>query len=189
MKKILIADDDGNMRKINGIIIRSDFPDYNVEEFRDGISLTGRLEQDVGEVSLVLTDNTMPGINGSKIIERYAKTPRFKQIPMILIYGDKKDIGEKAIEDGAFGYLLKPFGLSEFTSLLKKALASKIINMPTDLLTMCGDCRQAIQTKSGEWITYKFNKEDYMKHTEQCKGLMYGSCPECSERIRKAIAS
>lgn len=121
MKQILIADDDESLRTINRMIVKRDFPDYEIEEFKDGTLLAGRLEQDVSNVCLVLTDNSMPGVNGSEIIKKYAKTSRFSKIPMILAYGDGESIGKKAIEDGAFDYILKPFRSLEFTALLKKA--------------------------------------------------------------------
>ncbi|MGA2130532.1 MAG: response regulator [Candidatus Pacearchaeota archaeon] len=106
-KVILYAEDDDNLRKVYGLAWKRFFPEYSIEDFADGSSLERRLAEDVGNVRLVITDNRMPGITGSEIIEKYAKKDEFRHIPFILFYIGDSSIGMIAMKNGAFGYLIK----------------------------------------------------------------------------------
>ncbi len=119
MKKILIADDVDSVRKITSLMIGHHFKDYEIETFEDGNSLNGRLEKDVKNVSLIVTDNSMPGMKGSEIITKYAGK---LNVPFILAYGGEIEIGKKAVEDGAYAFIRKPFNMSDLISLAEKAM-------------------------------------------------------------------
>ena len=122
MEKILLAEDDENLRKLFEELIHDSFPDYLIESFVDGNSLVERLEREVMDVRLVVTDNKMPGIFGSKIIKQYAKTPKFKDIPFVLCSGDEL-IRDQSIEEGAFEFILKPISIIEYNRILSDALS------------------------------------------------------------------
>lgn len=117
--KILYAEDDLNFSRIYSEFIEYFFPDYGLEKYFNGLSLKDRLEKSVEDVKLVLTDNQMPNITGSEIIKNYANKLK---VPFILMYGGGKDIGELAIKNGAFGYILKPLSHEKFVEELKKVL-------------------------------------------------------------------
>lgn len=123
MREILLADDVEFLRKLYRDIVSSTFPNYEVELFQNGDSLAGRLERDVNNIALILTDNNMPpGPTGSEIIRKYAKCPKFNgTIPFILSYAGDEEIGKKAIEDGAFSFIQKPFDISQLVDIIKKA--------------------------------------------------------------------
>jgi len=124
-RTILHADDEKMIRELVSTYLHTSFPDYDLELHENGTSFQGRLEGLVlnpGNVELAITDREMPGINGDWLIEQYARRLQF---PIILVYGGEESIGKKAIKDGAFGYLLKPFRFQEFSDLIQKALDSK----------------------------------------------------------------
>ena len=121
MEKILLAEDNKCLRDLFEDIINESFPDYEVESFSEGVSLAKRLQGDVNDVKLVVTDNTMPGIYGSEIISLYAQKPKFKDIPFILCSGDIS-IRNQSCEDGAFDFITKPVGMEEYVNILSKAL-------------------------------------------------------------------
>ena len=58
-------------------------------------------------VSLVIIDNQIPCCEGSRIINSYARREGFVGVPFVLLYGGSEEIGEQAVKDGAFGYVLK----------------------------------------------------------------------------------
>jgi CheY-like chemotaxis protein len=124
MGQILFAEDEDVIRNMCKSLIQERFLDYEVETFPDGNSLIGRLEQDVSNVRLVLTDNNMPpGLMGSEIIQKYARDARFRDIPFVLFYAGEKEIGEKAVEYGAFTFIEKPFvSIESFLKILQEAL-------------------------------------------------------------------
>ena len=115
--RILLAEDNHDVRYVEALTLERSFPDYITEQFKDGGSLVKRLEMDVSDVALIVTDNQMPVMEGNEIIRNYA--PKLKGVPFVLVYGGEEEIGERAVREGAFGYMLKPkFDLE----LLKKAL-------------------------------------------------------------------
>ncbi len=122
MEKILLAEDDERLRNLFEKIIQDTFPDYGVESFSDGDSLNKRLKEDVEDVRLIVTDNQMPGMIGSEIIRQYAREPRFERISFVLLYGGNEEIGKRAIENGAFDFIIKPLGMEKYSEVLGKAL-------------------------------------------------------------------
>jgi len=128
MKKILIADDEKDARDSIKEILESDLPDYFFETFKNGTSLKNKLDELLvkrdGNIKAIITDNEMPGIAGSELISEYAKMKEFRKIPVILVYGGEESIGKKAVENGAFAYIQKPYNISDFSKLVKKAISS-----------------------------------------------------------------
>lgn len=122
MKKILLADDDETILFMSKEIIQDYFPNYEIQTFSDGELLENRLKEDLNGVRLIITDNEMPKITGREIIQKYSKEKEFEKIPFILCYGGDNEIGIKAIEDGAFDFIRKAFGIKEYISPIKKAL-------------------------------------------------------------------
>ncbi|HEB47091.1 MAG TPA: response regulator [Candidatus Pacearchaeota archaeon] len=120
--RILYADDEPCMRRLIELVLRSDFPTYKLEIFSNGSELEKRLKQGSDGISLVLTDNNMPGIKGSDIIRKYSKTDPFKEVPFI-IFTAEEDVGERSTEEGAFAYLPKPFPLAGLNSVIRRALS------------------------------------------------------------------
>jgi len=119
--KILYAEDNDYMRNLI-IEFLEKFEDYNIESFLEGTSFKNRLEKDVSDVALVITDNQMPGYDGFSIIKDYSRKKKFEKIPFILCYGGHESIGKEAKKRGAFDYIQKPFTFSQFTEVLQKAL-------------------------------------------------------------------
>ena len=118
-KIILIADDIEIMRDLNTEFVERLFSNYIVETCSSGTELRNRLEKGVEGVACVITDDDMKeGPTGGELITKYAS-----KVPMVLCYGrDQNAIGEKAVQDGAVGYLKKPYNMKEFKEIVSKAL-------------------------------------------------------------------
>ena len=119
---ILYAEDDENLRKVYSMAWKRYFPAYSVEQLPDGGSLERRLAKDITNVRLVITDDQMPNVRGSKIIEDYARKERFRHIPFILLYAGEPSIGRIAVRNGAFAYLDKGRFLDDLVNFIGKAL-------------------------------------------------------------------
>ncbi len=120
--RILAADDYQGIMEAYKIMFELGFPENPLETFNNGSSLVKRLDENLTDLKVVLTDNQMPGINGSEIIENYARNSQFKDVRFILATGDGIEMGQKALKDGAYGYLIKPTSLEEFTKMINGAL-------------------------------------------------------------------
>ncbi|HLA23358.1 MAG TPA: response regulator [Candidatus Nanoarchaeia archaeon] len=115
-RTILIADDDENSLSSLELSFPMYFPDFTLELFENGNDLEARIISGMEDVFLVFTDNQMPGINGSDVIERYAK--QYPEVSFVLHYGGKEEIGRRAIENGAKGYIIKPGSLNNLRTIL-----------------------------------------------------------------------
>lgn len=120
---ILYAEDDPDMRGHIGEILKRNFPAFDTELFEDGTSLESRLNDGIANVRLVITDNNMPGIRGSEIIDKYAQVGSFNHIPFILFYFGDKSTGEfLASKYDNVSYLLKQGELQSFEELIRESL-------------------------------------------------------------------
>ena len=121
---ILIADDKQITREmLTGLLEAGSF-NCLIEEYKSGNALEEKLKRELANsdnVRLLITDKDMPpGPTGSELIQMYAPLVKF---PIILHYGGNRSIGEKAVKDGAFDYLIKSlYGFNQFIELVGKAL-------------------------------------------------------------------
>lgn len=104
--RIIVADDEPANRELLREILLSCIPQAEVETVSDGLDLVSRMAH--YEFDLVLTDNKMPILDGSGVIQ--AIRAYGNQTPMFLVSGDENLplIAESA---GADGYLQKGEGL------------------------------------------------------------------------------
>jgi two-component system alkaline phosphatase synthesis response regulator PhoP len=106
-KKILIADDDSDLRLM---VLRMLGMDYQVIQAADGeeaVELT-RLHQP----SLVLMDIMMPEKDGYSACHEIKTDPGTKSIPVVMVTGVGHKLNEiLSAEVGADGYMTKPFSL------------------------------------------------------------------------------
>ena len=121
-RKIIVADDDKFMRRLTSQILGQEFPEFELEFLEDGNSLEAKLNEGIASVRLIVTDNEMPGVHGSELIRRYAPKLKERKIPFVLLYGGDESIGQQAVKNGAFGYVLKPHIVSPLVDLVNRAL-------------------------------------------------------------------
>ena len=116
--KILSVDDSVIIRKIirNGV----ELLDYELVEAGDGLEALDILEQSSADISLILLDWNMPGMDGFEFLQKVKEIATIKHIPVMMVTteSETKNI-IKAIQAGAINYMVKPFSIEE---LMKKIL-------------------------------------------------------------------
>lgn len=120
-KRVLIVDDETNIRRIlQASLERHGWKPVTAEGGEDAIA---KLQEETFDC--VLTDVTMPGMNGFQlqqtIHERWPDTPvvimtAFGTIPQAV----------KAIRDGAFEFVTKPFDLDALRKILEASMDEKV---------------------------------------------------------------
>ena len=119
MKKILIIDDEGPIRKATGKLLKAS--GFEVIEAEDGIDGIYRAKQDTPD--LVLLDIAMPELDGIEICKRIKEFEKFRKIPIIMVSSmSDQELIDIALKEGAADYIVKSFNKSELLDKISKYL-------------------------------------------------------------------
>ncbi len=119
--KILVADDEQNLRRVLVAMLRRD--GHEVVQAASGAEAIEQL----ADVDVVITDLRMPGADGMEVLRTAARTA--PQVPVIMItaYGSVGQAVE-AIKAGAFDYIEKPFEQDSIRTIVEKAIGQAAAN-------------------------------------------------------------
>ena len=105
--KFLIVDDFSTMRRIvRGLLKEIGYP--NAEEAEDGVVALNMLKNN--KFDFVVSDINMPNMSGFDLLAAIKKEDSLKHLPVLMVTAEarKEDI-VRAAQDGAAGYIVKPF--------------------------------------------------------------------------------
>jgi DNA-binding NtrC family response regulator len=114
-KKILVVDDEENARLALSRLLAQE--GYLVDSVSNGYEALTYLRQN--EVNLIITDISMPGMNGLTFLKELNKSFPKSNVIMITAYGGVESYIE-AMNLGAFEYINKPVKIEELKSILHK---------------------------------------------------------------------
>jgi DNA-binding NtrC family response regulator len=121
-QQILIVDDEPNMRKVLGAMLRH--AGYDVLTATDGLDALEVLA--THNVDAVITDLRMPRLDGMGLLRRMADT--FPTVPVILITAHGTvESAVQALKNGAFDFITKPFDRTEMRQVVAKALRTRAL--------------------------------------------------------------
>jgi len=104
-KKVLIADDDIQVRQLLSSILKNDYTVLTARDGREAIDLALNEKPD-----LILMDILMPNMDGYTACSVIKSDPETRSIPLIMITGIDHKLNRSFSEKiGADGYLTKPF--------------------------------------------------------------------------------
>lgn len=129
MKKILIADDEKNMRWILEKSLKE--KGFDVIEAKDGEEAFNFFID--GEPDIVILDYKMPKIDGMEVLKRIKKVNENIPVIMITAHGST-DSAVEAMKLGASDYISKPFDVNELNIAISKALNIEKLNNEIDFL-------------------------------------------------------
>jgi CheY-like chemotaxis protein len=117
LKKILIVDDDSQIRTLLKEILRG--RRYAVVEAQDGRQALDIVHRE--SIDLIITDRSMPNMDGLELLKQLREENR--QIPTLIIsaYGEES-LWAEAIALGAEDYILKPFSSESVLKVVKRKL-------------------------------------------------------------------
>jgi len=122
MNKILIVDDELNMRLVLAAMLKRE--GYDVASAADGSEALQILKS--GLIDAVVTDLKMPHIDGMELLNRVSH--EYPEIPVIMItaHGTVATAVE-ALKKGALDYITKPFELEELKHVVSKAIKTRTL--------------------------------------------------------------
>jgi DNA-binding NtrC family response regulator len=118
--KILIADDDKNLRKV----LANELADagYEVAQTDNGIKAIQLLEKD--DYDVLLLDLNMPGMSGMEILKNIREIDIPAEVIILTAYATVSTAVE-AMKNGAYDYLTKPFQREELITAIERAYEKK----------------------------------------------------------------
>jgi two-component system response regulator AtoC len=117
MAKVLVIDDEANLRKVLSALLRRD--GYEVAIAEDGEM--GLADFQKNGADAVITDLVMPKLGGMEVLRAVNATD--PEVPVIIITAHGTvDSAVEAIKLGAFDYITKPFDQRELSNVLAKAV-------------------------------------------------------------------
>ena len=128
-EKILVVDDEKSMREFLEIMLRKE--DYKVSLAPNGEEVLRLLERDIFD--LVLLDIRMPKMDGIAVLKKIKALSPETVVIMITAYASA-DTAIKAMKEGAYDYITKPFKIEEIKLIIKNALEKKNLQKENTLL-------------------------------------------------------
>lgn len=182
--KILIVDDDSEIRKITGIYLENE--GYDVLKAENGEQALRLISENA--IDLVLLDIMMPGMDG---IETCIKIRENNVMPIIFLSAKSEDIDKiQGLASGADDYITKPFNAMELIARVKSQLRrytkySTLQNSSKNIieignLTINSDTRQVFVKDKEVRLTPK--EFDILELLASNKGIVF-SIEKIYERV------
>jgi DNA-binding NtrC family response regulator len=119
-EKILIIDDDASVRKVlSSILTENGYLVASVENSRQALKAAEKEHFD-----LALIDVVLPGIKGTELL-RKLKEKQPRMVKIIVTGFPSLENAIKAVNEGADGYVLKPWNVEELLKTIRKHLDEK----------------------------------------------------------------
>ena len=117
MSKVLIADDEANVRELCRVVLEGEgFEVIEAKDATQAIALTREHQPD-----LVLLDWMMPGVDGMEALRVLKSSATTRDIPVVMLTAlDGLAEITVATYSGADGYVTKPFEVDDLLSLVHR---------------------------------------------------------------------
>jgi len=127
--KILIADDEKSMRELLDIMLKKE--GYKITLASNGEEVMKLIERDIFDLALV--DIRMPRQDGISVLKRIKTISPDTIVIMMTAYASA-DTAIKAMKEGAYDYITKPFKIDEIKLIIQNALEKKHLEKENLLL-------------------------------------------------------
>ncbi|HVP17438.1 MAG TPA: sigma-54 dependent transcriptional regulator [Spirochaetia bacterium] len=130
MKRILVIDDEPNVRTVLKMLLEDD--GYEVLTAENGEKGMAAINEGP-ELDLVISDLKMPGIDGLELLRHVKQAGRSLPLVMITAYGSIEKAVE-AMKSGAADFITKPFNKDVIRHIVHKLLTTEDLKRENDLL-------------------------------------------------------
>jgi two-component system chemotaxis response regulator CheY len=122
--RVLCVEDNPNLRKVLVNIVKK-IGYADVVEAEDGAEAWEKIEE--GGIGLVLTDWSMPRMNGLELLKKIRKGKgAIAQTPILMITAaDTKNAIIEAAKEGVDAYIIKPFSVTTVAEKIDEAIAKR----------------------------------------------------------------
>jgi two-component system chemotaxis response regulator CheY len=118
--RFLVVDDFSTMRRVVRGLLR-EIGYGNVDEAEDGVAALAKLKSQAFD--FVVCDIGMPIMSGIELLKAVRADAGLRHLPVLMVTAEaRKDDIVLAVQNGAAGYLVKPFTKAALEERVKKAL-------------------------------------------------------------------
>lgn len=142
---ILIVDDEESVRESLNLWFTED--GYRVECAENAKQALSVLESDVFDI--ILTDLKMPGMDGLELLQRI-KTLNKDSIIIVMTAFATVDTAVKALKEGAFDYVTKPFDPDDLSHLIRNATKQISLTQENETLKKRVDSLESVEDLIGK---------------------------------------
>ncbi|MBU0469606.1 MAG: response regulator [Candidatus Omnitrophica bacterium] len=118
MKKILVIDDDPQMRKM--LVTRLGKNGYLVEAACDGVE--GLEKWKTFKPNLIILDVCMPNMDGFSFVQESKANEEIESVPIIVLTS-REEMVDIFAGEGVSGYLIKPYNEEEMLEKIESCLS------------------------------------------------------------------
>lgn len=165
--KILVVDDDEIVREVIISLLSSE--GYAVRSAKDGLDAIEILNKE--NINLVITDLRMPGADGIEVLKEAIKMDPDRAVIILTAYGTL-DTALKAIREGAYDYMTKPFKMEEMIIRVNNAYERTLLVIKMKALV------KSLREILSNLMLYKDRENnqnrvvmDWVDHIEQLKRM------------------
>jgi CheY-like chemotaxis protein len=127
-KKILVVDDEPNIRQLSRKILTKKFDVLEAEDGRQAIEIAGTQQPDV-----ILMDMMMPKMDGLTACYAIRNGTTTKSIPVVMVTAIGFDLNIKFSQQmGANAYLTKPFNAKDLLDKITQVISTDINLITSD---------------------------------------------------------
>ena len=121
LKKVLIVDDSKLIHQMYRLVLMR-YKDCKLVDAMNGLEGLEVLSRE-NDFDLILLDINMPIMNGVQFMERLNETGAHQNIPVIVVSTEGKEEDTiRAINLGAWGYIVKPFKSENLSDIIGKVM-------------------------------------------------------------------
>ncbi len=169
--KILIIEDEQKIARF--LELELQYEGYIVEKVHDGRSgLERALNHDI---SLIILDVMLPGINGVEVCRRIRQS---SEVPIIMLTAKDSTIDKvMGLDTGADDYITKPFAIEELLARIRVALKHKRVAAQRTSNTiraknLCLDLDKYLATYNNEQIDLTKREFDFLRYLMENKNMV-----------------
>jgi CheY-like chemotaxis protein len=118
-KRILICDDEANMRELIRVVLEDDYEFAEAEDGLEAVELARELKPD-----LVILDMMVPRKSGLEVLEELRLDPSFAQPPVVVMTA-WHHMEDDAVAAGADRFFVKPFEPDDLREAVAELLAAR----------------------------------------------------------------
>lgn len=116
--KFLVVDDFSTMRRIVRNLLK-ELGYTNIDEAEDGAQALNKLRND--KYDFVVSDWNMPNMDGMTMLKNIRADAQLKNLPVLMVTAEaKRENIIEAAQNGASGYVVKPFTAATLDEKLSK---------------------------------------------------------------------